>query len=279
MVARILEKSYWLLGIVVWLLLVDHTNNTVTFTANLNKQGQKREVIFSINGTMSSYAGAAKAAEALEQKTARPVVVLYNRSKGLGIHDALETIAQKYRESHFYTPNDLFNVVGFFANILTHHTRTEDLKNFYAIYQQYLEQNYKIVIVAHSQGNFFANELYDLIARDSNTPKNAGRVCGFDVVAVSTPSSRRVASGVYFINRHDRPIGVLPTALPALEENSENYQKSEDIFHHEFVETYLEGDTIGPKMTAAIAKAFENMPYPMDCAPARDILALTPSSG
>ncbi len=278
MAVRISNKVYWLLGIVMWLVLVDYSNSTVSFTSTMNEQVATREIIFFINGTITSRAGAAKAAEVLEQKTNKEVVVLYNQSKAFGVHDALETIAQKYREANFRTPNDLFNTVGFFANIFTAQTRTEDLKNFYAIYQQYLEHDYKIVIVAHSQGNFFANELYDLIAKNPNTPKKANGVCGLDVVAIATPANRSVGSA-YFIDKHDRPIGVLPVSLSRSEENSATHQRLEDNFHHEFVRTYLEGDTTGPKILNAIAKAFAALSYPTECVPARDIYALTPTSG
>jgi hypothetical protein len=274
--ARISNKVYWLLGMVAWLFLIDHTNNTGAFTSTMNEQTVKREVIFFINGTMNNWAGAAKAAEALEQKTNKEVVVLYNQSKGFGVHDALETIAQNYLEPSTPHANDLVNVAGFLANLFTARTRTEELKNFYAIYQQYLEQNYKIVIVAHSQGNFFANELYDLITKDSSTPKKSGQVCGLDVVAVATPAQRTVGSGTYFIGKYDRMIGLLPTSLPRNEANSEMYQRLEDRLHHEFIKTYLQGDSTGPKILTAITNVFNAMSYPLECVPARDIYALTP---
>jgi hypothetical protein len=278
-VVRMSSKVYWLLGIVMWLVLVDYNGNTVSFTSTQSEQPTKREVIFFINGTMNHWTDAAKAASSLEHQTGKEVVVLYNQSKGFGSHDALETMAQKYLESSTPHTNDLINVIGLVANVFTAHTRTEDLKNFRSVYQQYLEQNYKIVIVAHSQGNYFANELYDRIAKDPTTPKKVNQVCGLDVIAVATPAQRVVGSGFYFIAKNDRLIGVLPVSLAHREENSETYQRLEDSLHHEFLKTYLEGDTTGPKILTAITKAFAAMSYPNECAPTRDRVALTATSG
>ena len=176
----------------------------------------EREIIFFLNGVKTSLASGQDSQIALSSFMRRRVALLYNQTRGLfGFYDALEVTAQKYNEPvekfrDWIYGNRLLNIVvnidaaahfaGLLSTIVTAEAQAEDLATFRAKYEQYKKANFKTVIVAHSQGNLFANQLYDMISSDPKTPKKDGKVCGLDVVAVGTPANRTVGSGVYVTN-------------------------------------------------------------------------------
>ena len=73
----------------------------------------------------------------------------------------------------------------------------------------------------------------------------------------------------------------ISTAKPGNDENSLSYLNFvKDFSRHKFIETYLRGDVIGPKIVSAIENNFGNMVAPDDCdSPPEVTLSATPTSG
>ena len=249
----------------------------------------EREIIFFLNGVMNSYGQAFLSVDALLEGTGKPVKLLYNRTNGW--YDFVETTAQKYNEpvqswrDWIYGLDRrvdlLAHLAGLLSSAVTAGAQAEDLAKFRAQYETYRKQNYKIVIVSHSQGNLFANQLFNIISNDPKTPKKDGKVCGLDVVAVATPANRTVGSGFYSTVKNDLVITPIPSSLKSKDENPAEYKKQyEDGLHHGFLETYFRGTVTGPKIRNAIATAFSNMSFPEDCnKPPIAALTVTPTSG
>lgn len=98
-----------------------------------------------------------------------------------------------------------------------------------------LAKNYKLVLVAHSQGNLFVNHLYEktVMGNNSKYPNMSHYV---RVVHVAPPT--RVLHGPYILNKNDRVIGALGVLMPIPEPN---WNSGMGISNHDFIETYLKG--------------------------------------
>ena len=149
-----------------------------------NQGAGNKEVIFFINGVWNTVESARNSQLVLYRKTGIRVISLYNQTNGT-IEDLIESAAQKYnepvqnwREWLFGTEDDRRGLsthfLGLLSDAITRNVRTQDLATFRAKYEQF-KKDYKIVIVSHSQGNLFANELYDMINKDPKTPKKRRR--------------------------------------------------------------------------------------------------------
>lgn len=72
----------------------------------------------------------------------------------------------------------------------------------------------KVVVVAHSQGNFFANAAYDALSAEERR--------GFGIVSVANPDRRLPGIGSYSTLVQDLIIAGVPGSLPANVSNSES---------------------------------------------------------
>jgi hypothetical protein len=109
------------------------------------------------------------------------------------------------------------------------------------MYRTAILEGKKVVLVAHSQGNFFANKAYDVLY-DSANPIGSQ---GFGVVAVANPASFVGGGGPYSTLAEDavinavRLVSVIGVAQP-LPANVTNFPLPiVDPLRHFFVETYL----------------------------------------
>jgi hypothetical protein len=107
---------------------------------------------------------------------------------------------------------------------------------------------FRVLIVAHSQGNFFANNILEDHYSGPKTlhwdfEKKSARL-----VSVATPSSH-VEDGEYTTLQSDGVIRTIPRALPP---NSQNTQPSPGRFDHEFVKHYLKGNGAWPQIERQI---------------------------
>lgn len=252
----------------------------------------EREIIFYLNGVRTSLASGQNSQIALHYFMSRRVALLYNQTRGiLGFLDLVEVTAQKYNEPvekfrdwiYGLHPNisARAHFVGLLSTAVTAKAQAEDLATFRAKYEQYKNANFKVVIVAHSQGNLFANQLYDMILNDPKTPKKEGKICGLDVVAVGTPANRTVGSGAYVTNTSDFVIKPIPSSLKGNATNSPNINPI-DYTGHGFAETYINdwGNDTRSKIKKAIEGAFSSSLYPDDCGSPPEVdLTVTPMSG
>ncbi len=122
-----------------------------------------------------------------------------------------------------------------------------DLQKHIRQYIADLVSGKKVVIVAHSQGNFYANNAYRYIKINYPEYKNS-----IGIVSVATPSNwvegggSYVLNNVYTNNPEDLIINlvrsVYPDTLPA---NVPPYDNPNSMIDHEFVGTYFAPDSIG----------------------------------
>jgi hypothetical protein len=99
-----------------------------------------------------------------------------------------------------------------------------DMTNHLNIYQTALQNKQNIVVVAHSQGNLYVNEAYDLLFPPPSSPEQNL----FHVIAVATPADH-VAGGGHYTTLYRDPIWqmgslanlIIPTP-PSLTWNADN---------------------------------------------------------
>jgi hypothetical protein len=99
-----------------------------------------------------------------------------------------------------------------------------DLKTQETEYRQTLESGLNIVVVAHSQGNFYANFSLEKLNRHTDTI----------LISVATPASYVYNDGRYITFDSDRAISIIPGALPA-----NATREHPGLFDHEFIKHYL----------------------------------------
>ena len=133
------------------------------------------------------------------------------------------------------------------------HRIDETLWHHRELYLQQLKDGFDLMVVAHSQGNLFANALYDRIQLDD--AMSAKRV---HLVAVATPASVVGGNGPHVTLKSD---GVINSLLPyllsegllkPLDPNVENKIPKPGFMDHEFVKHYLLGDQSGAKIIEAV---------------------------
>lgn len=143
--------------------------------------------------------------------------------------------------------NLLFEAVSK-ATAATSYVIDSDLRQHINNYKTDLLEGKKVVLVAHSQGNFYANEACSLINSDS-----------IATVAVATPA-HYIAKGFYYTTlERDKIIKLIPS-LPANTKNSQRYEWT----GHSFIKSYLEGDISGPKIINQIRSTIEKLKDPIE---------------
>ncbi len=113
-----------------------------------------------------------------------------------------------------------------------------------AQYEHEMSLDRSIVVVAHSQGNFFANNA-SLVLQTEFYPASSD----FRIISVATPSAFVSDEGPYFTLKSDGVIGLIPAALPA---NVANTSPAPGLFDHRFIDHYLYGKTTGDKIIESI---------------------------
>ncbi|SDJ54346.1 hypothetical protein SAMN04487926_1617 [Paraburkholderia steynii] len=98
-----------------------------------------------------------------------------------------------------------------------------------------------VVVIAHSQGNYYANQIYDAV----NSQVQPSRMPLLRIVNVASPTSLHI-SGLYVLNSTDvitglnkEPITFTPDGISLLSTLSFNRDSFKDMLGHNFVTTYL----------------------------------------
>lgn len=143
--------------------------------------------ILTVNGIFTNREEASENKRALEDKLIiksfhnQPLMVdfLYNETHTAGVSDLLDAAAQSaFNEKNDY---DLTNML----NDASQKVKTQ-----------------KLLLVAHSQGNFYANNFYDKVAsKEGGVPKESIGMYG-----VASPASRVAGGGKYLTSSTDRVI-------------------------------------------------------------------------
>ena len=109
--------------------------------------------------------------------------------------------------------------------------RDADLQKHVQMYRADLQEGKHISVVAHSQGNFYANSAGELIANEAK-----GR---YVVMGVAVPSSRMFEDGPYVTSAEDKVMAAVRMAKGALPANVKNLNPSPS--GHEFGSQYVDG--------------------------------------
>lgn len=118
--------------------------------------------------------------------------------------------------------------------IRTATVNSADLGKHVQLYKNAIGSGRKVVIVAHSQGNLFANLAYSALTASERT--------SFGIVSVANPSSSVAGGGPYTTLSNDAIISLIPLALPF---NTSNGFTAPfyDFTGHFFLESYYRSGT------------------------------------
>lgn len=127
-----------------------------------------------------------------------------------------------------------------------------DLQNHVQKYRAEISEGKKVLVVSHSQGNFYSNRAYGNVNSNS-----------FGIVSVATPANQVAGGGSYMTLTNDlvmHSVRIIdPLTLPA---NFTNTNDSGDWTGHGFIESYLNGDITGPKLVEYVLATLDRLPLP-----------------
>ena len=121
-------------------------------------------------------------------------------------------------------------------------------------YNKFLSEGNKVVVVAHSQGNLFANIAY--LGIDSQYSE------GFGIVSVGNPDNYVAGGGPYTTLDEDIIIGSVPGSLPA---NLDNFFliNLSDLTGHTFAKSYMASNhDAEAKILGDVVSTIDNLNYP-----------------
>lgn len=124
--------------------------------------------------------------------------------------------------------------------------RDAELKEQVAQYSKHLEQEDGVIVVSHSQGNFYSHAAFRLLMQEF------GATVKFKIIPIASPHfqsmSEKLFNGMpYTTLFSDWVIRSVPHHFPP---NTKN--EPAGLFDHQFVEHYLNGNHSGPKILSDI---------------------------
>jgi hypothetical protein len=141
---------------------------------------------------------------------------------------------------------------------------TDSLKDHVSTYTTKIAEGKKVLLVAHSQGNFFGNQAYNLL--DSRERQS------FAMVSVANPDNTVLdddsPAAPYTTLVNDKVIQAIIVAqilLPTkpMEPNTVNLVESDDSLQHNFIDTYMvEGSDSNVGVLADIVIALDSLVAP-----------------
>lgn len=130
-----------------------------------------------------------------------------------------------------------------------------DLQTHVQKYRSEILEGKKVIVVSHSQGNFYANRAYGNVNSAS-----------LGIVAVATPANFVAGNGPYTTLTNDLVIMAVrlidPGTLPPNATNNTDF----DWSGHNFIDAYLNGDVSGPRIISNVLSAIQNIPAPTQSA-------------
>lgn len=181
--------------------------------------------VMTINGVLNSETDAKSNSESLKRFlpkvfNSEPLTIdyLYNESHIAGLGDILKAIKQGIFDKETVRDTDLLSMLtDASAKVKTQ----------------------KLLLVAHSQGNFYANGFYDSVAdKEGGLPAQA-----IGVYSVATPASRVAGGGKWLTSDTDKVIAGVVSRLSTKEIMAPNTHielgDSDNYLGHGFTDTYL----------------------------------------
>ncbi|MBY0385295.1 hypothetical protein K2X05_09065 [bacterium] len=187
--------------------------------------------------------------------------LVYNPIGFWGGDELLEALLQKKNEftsQFWYWIFNLEKSPKWFQQIIKNRIQRLELNNLSSVdsehmacYGKDLLDGRSIVVVAHSQGNFFTNSSANMLDIQFFPIKSH-----FKMISVATPASSVTNHGPHFTLLSDGVIKWIPNSLPA---NSSNTKPTPGIFDHAFIEHYLSGQPTGSNIVNAVHEAFKKL--------------------
>ncbi|MCP4354113.1 MAG: hypothetical protein GY793_00500 [Proteobacteria bacterium] len=149
-----------------------------------------------------------------------------------------------------------------------------DLKSMVIRCKELLKAGYRVVLIAHSQGNMYATQIYDRIAEDDEYSQYSKSIC---VVGVASPDIEvgngfsysteeersRIENRLYSTGHEDVIMNLVRKYYTSTLDSNVYLEKySDDRLNHSFVEAYLESPLTRSKISESIVYAFQNLTYP-----------------
>jgi len=129
-----------------------------------------------------------------------------------------------------------------------------DLTAHVAKYAADLAAGKRVIVVAHSQGNFYANRAY----------ANLASTAGFGIVSVGTPANSTAGGGLYTTLTNDQIIGPVPyRRTPNTTNGTAFTTAAADADGHSFTASYLNGDVSGPQIVAQVKTTLAGLTCPV----------------
>jgi hypothetical protein len=138
----------------------------------------------------------------------------------------------------------------------------KDLQVMVGQYLLDLKSGKKVVLVAHSQGNFYANNAYLYIK--SNYPQYANSI---GIVMTASPASINTSGGPHTNNKEDLILNTVKKAYPILGQNV-TWDRPGDSEDHGFDDVYLArwGDTLIKPQILSMINTLQKPTKHIDCA-------------
>jgi hypothetical protein len=231
---------------IIWLLIIIYLSPAFVFAQN-NRCSNSGYTILTINGINTQIEGAIENRDRLQRKlslstfNSQPVTVdfIYNPTHALQT-DLVDAIYQKYFEQRSYNLED-----SDFAHMLIDASDKVTTQ--------------KVLLVAHSQGNFYANTFYNAVAdEDGGVPSQSIGVYG-----VASPASSVAGGGEYLTSDTDKVIAGVVAKFPytnILKPNTHIELTPSDGNGHSFSDVYLKyrGDKIKGDIENALSRLKNN---------------------
>ena len=123
------------------------------------------------------------------------------------------------------------------------YVRDADLNAHVARYNADLGAGRRVIVLAHSQGNFYANHAHEQLSSTA----------GFGIVSVGTPAGYTAGNGPYTTLTTDKIIDPIPGRRAPNTTNGAAFNASvRDADGHSFSASYLAGDVSGPKIVGQV---------------------------
>jgi len=243
--------------------------------ASIQEGCNKKEIqIYYLNGMFNTDVEAAFSMHSLENKLLMEnnqngsidrifptVKISYNINEPV-LEQIYQVVKQKNADllkSYWYYLSKLDAAPEVFRNIALDEIKKTNAKtyltdnDFKEIMEEHRDKIRKekisIIIVSHSQGNFYSNAIYETIV-----PKEI-KSEDFKILGVATPTSYIPQGNKYLTLKEDKIIKLIPLSLAANITNNIT-----EGFNHNFVESYLNGKNSGKKIIEIMTNYIKIIP-------------------
>lgn len=153
--------------------------------------------------------------------------------------------------------------------VLTHGSPLDQTaKDHIALYKTLLHGGYKIVLISHSQGNFYANIAYDQLRAG---PYAAALKSSFQNMSVATPAAAVASGGPHWTFSDDMVItavrlATLGAVMPDTDDGGLGPPPEGDILGHNFMFAYMRHEKVGIEIIDRTFEALKTLSPPVNAA-------------